>query len=86
MHRQTEPTLLADIGATNARFSLLANGVLGPVVNFEVAGFARFADAVADFLKTNGDQAPRAALLAVAGPVEGNRARLTNCPWIIDGT
>jgi glucokinase len=85
MHRQTEPTLLADIGATNARFSLLANGVLGPVVNFEVAGFARFADAVADFLKTNDDQAPGAALLAVAGPVEGERSRLTNCPWIIDG-
>lgn len=85
MHRQTEPTLLADIGATNARFSLLANGVLGPVVNLEVAGFARFADAVADFLRTKGDQAPRAALLAVAGPVEGERCRLTNCPWVIDG-
>jgi glucokinase len=85
MHRQTEPTLLADIGATNARFSLLANGVLGPVVNLEVAGFPRFADAVTDFLKTNGDQAPGSALLAVAGPVEGERSRLTNCPWIIDG-
>ena len=85
MHRQTAPTLLADIGATNARFSLLANGVLGPVVNFEVAGFPRFADAVADFLKTNGDQAPGSALLAVAGPVEAERSRLTNCPWIIDG-
>ncbi len=87
MHRRLAQTLLGDIGATNARFSLLTDGTLGPVTNFEVARYPRFADAVADFLQTHGERAPVTdALLAVAGPVEGDRARLTNCPWIIDGT
>jgi glucokinase len=81
-----EQTLLGDIGATNARFSLLANGALGPVAEFAVAGFARFPDVVAAFLSRQGDQAPVThALLAVAGPVEGGRCKLTNCSWIIDG-
>jgi len=45
-----ECVLLGDIGATNARFALLANGVLGAVSNFEVAKFARFADVIAIYL------------------------------------
>jgi glucokinase len=86
MHRRLAHTLLGDIGATNARLSLLADGTLGPVTNLEVARYPRFADAVADFLQARGGQAPLTdALLAVAGPVEGDRCRLTNCPWIIDG-
>jgi glucokinase len=86
MPRRLEQTLLGDIGATNARFALLANGALGPVSNFEVARYARFPDAVADFLKVHGDQVPVTdALLAIAGPVEGERCKLTNCSWIIDG-
>jgi glucokinase len=86
MHRRLVQTLLGDIGATNARFSLLMDGTLGPVTNLEVGRYARFADAVTDFLQTCGEQAPVTdALFAVAGPVEGDRCRLTNCPWIIDG-
>ena len=46
-----EQVLLGDIGATNARFALLANGAVGPVKSFDVARFAQFADAVATFLK-----------------------------------
>jgi glucokinase len=79
-------TLLGDIGATNARFALLRNGALGPVVNFEVAHYARFPDAVAEFIELHGDRVPVSdALIAVAGPVENERCKLTNCPWIIDG-
>ncbi len=78
-------SLLGDIGATNARFALLTDGALGPVRSFEVAGFARFADAAAVFLK---DHCPHVeigkAVLAVAGPVEDQRCVLTNCPWVID--
>src|SRR5258708_6750940 len=86
MPDQIDRTLLGDIGATNARFSLLAKGALGPVSNLEVARYARFTDAVAAFLSMHHDQAPvTRAQLAVAGPVEGERCRLTNCPWIIDG-
>jgi len=79
-------TLLGDIGATNARFSLLANGAFGPIANFEVARYARFPDVVAAFLDMRRDQAQVTdALFAVAGPVEGERSKLTNCAWIIDG-
>jgi glucokinase len=84
-HRPAQ-TLLGDIGATNARFSLLENGAIGAITNFEVARYAQFSDAVAAFLDGHRDQPPVTdALLAVAGPVEGVRCKLTNCPWIIDG-
>jgi glucokinase len=86
MQRPIEQTLVGDIGATNARFSLLANGALGPVRELEVARYARFPDAVADFLNDHGEPAQIThALLAVAGPVDGERCKLTNCPWTIDG-
>lgn len=77
--------LLGDIGATNARLALLSNGVLGPIDSFTVAEFARFADALDAFLERRGRQVPvPEALLAVAGPVAGDRCVLTNCPWTID--
>ena len=77
--------LLGDIGATNARFALLANGALGPVKSFDVASFARFADAAAIFLKDHCRQLEISnAVLAVAGPIEGERCVLTNCSWVID--
>jgi glucokinase len=86
MPRRIAQTLLGDIGATNARFSLLTNGALGSVANFEVARYPGFLDAVADFLKLHGERVPVSdALIAVAGPVEDERCKLTNCPWIIDG-
>ena len=79
------PTLLGDIGATNARFALVTDGVLGPVRSLEVAKFARFADAVTHFLRGHPGQARVShALLAIAGPVEGERCALTNCSWVID--
>jgi len=76
--------LLGDIGATNARFALLANGALGPVKSFDVARFGRFADAAATFLKDHCQQTKVTnAVLAVAGPIEGERCVLTNF-WVID--
>jgi glucokinase len=80
-----EHMLLGDIGATNARFALLSNGVLGPVDRVTVAEFARFTDAVDAFLERHcGHVSVRAALLAVAGPVDEGRCVLTNCPWTVD--
>ncbi len=77
--------LLGDIGATNARFALLADGQFGPVKSFDVAGFLRFTDAAAIFLKEHCDRAAvTEAVLAVAGPVEADRCVLTNCSWVID--
>src|SRR5262245_30385543 len=77
--------LLGDIGATNVRFALLSNGVLGPIKWFTVAEFPRFTDAVNAFLDYHCRQVSvREALLAVAGPVANDRCVLTNSAWTID--
>jgi glucokinase len=80
-----EHVLLGDIGATNARFALLADGILGPIKYFPVAEFPQFSDVVDAFF--NGERRPltvHRAALAVAGPVAEDRCVLTNCPWTID--
>jgi glucokinase len=80
-----ECILLGDIGATNARFALLTNGVLGAVSSFGIAKFGRFADVVATFLKDHCREfRVKQAVLAIAGPVKGERSFLTNCSWVID--
>jgi glucokinase len=75
--------LLGDIGATNARFVIASEGKLGTVRSFEVARFASFADALAAFLKEVSVTIV-SAVIAVAGPVKGQRAVLTNHSWIVD--
>src|SRR5499427_2782863 len=80
-----EHRLLADIGATNVRFALLSDGVIGPIKWFTVADFPRFADAVNAFLDCHCRHVSvRGALLAVAGPVANDRCVLTNSVWTID--
>jgi glucokinase len=75
--------LLGDIGATNARFAILANGVLGPVRRFDVANYPQFADVVTAFLNGSSHRVTH-ALLAVAGPIDSESCALTNCSWTID--
>jgi glucokinase len=76
--------LLADIGGTNARFALMTDG-LGAIRHLAVADFAAAKDAVATFLREEGAGVRVAgAVLAVAAPVEGERCRFTNSPWVID--
>jgi len=82
----TEPVLLADIGGTNARFALLQGETHGPLHRVRLDGFTGIAAAIASFLTAQGmTSPPRAAVLAVAGPVAGNRVRLTNRGWVVDG-
>ena len=80
-----ERVLLSDIGGTNARFALLNEGEIGPVERTKVADYATVADAIAAFLARHaaGDTTV-AAILDFAGPVENNRAALTNSSWTID--
>jgi glucokinase len=78
--------LLGDIGATNARFALLTDGLLGPVKWIAVARYPQFADAIEDFLQEQfRERLVENAMFAVAGPVEGERCNFTNCSWTIDG-
>jgi len=80
-----DSVLLGDIGATNARFSLLSNGNLNAISSFEVAKFGQFADVLAIFLKEHCSQTQiHQAFLAIAGPVIDERVPLTNSSWVID--
>src|SRR5258707_7090739 len=82
-----EHRLLGDIGATNVRFALLSNGVIGPIKWFTVADFPRFTDAVNAFVDGYCRQVSVCeALLAVAGPVANDRCVLTNSAWTIDAS
>jgi len=79
------PVLLGDIGGTNARFSILPSpddaAVHFPVVR--TASFVTIDDAIATAIAERPDLAPRTAVLAVAGPVDGDEIDLTNCDWIV---
>lgn len=78
------PILIGDIGGTNARFSILADANSEqehfPVV--QTANFETIDDAIKLILEKSKVQ-PRAAILAMAGPVQGDEIPLTNCDWVI---
>jgi glucokinase len=79
--------LVGDIGGTNARLALVAQGEREPSWErrYATADFGDFASVLATFIAETGT-AISAGCLAVAGPVsdDGRRARLTNLPWAID--
>lgn len=77
--------VVGDIGATNARFALIEDGVSGPIAWIKGADYPVFLDAVRAFTEPHGNPPLTGVLLAVAGPVENNRCRLTNRSWLIDG-
>lgn len=77
--------LIADIGATNARFALLDGGELAVSETYAVADFASPVEAARHFLSGPAKgHSPRRALIAAAGPVERGRITLTNAQWVVD--
>jgi len=77
--------LLADIGATNARFGLLAGTDIAASETYAVADYASPIEAARAFLAgpATGHR-PQRALIAAAGPVDGGRVVLTNAAWVVD--
>ena len=74
--------LVADIGGTNARFALAdTEGAVGPVATLPVRDYATFDAALDDALTKLAGDAPASAAIAVAGPVRGGMASLTNGAW-----
>jgi glucokinase len=75
--------LLADIGGTNARFALQAQGAAPAQVNVtRCADFASLEDAVESYLgKVRPDALPKRAAFAVASPIAGDQVAMTNHPW-----
>lgn len=86
------PTLLAgDIGGTKTLLSLYSGDGPQPELlvqeRFASAGWDDLAPMLNRFLADSGREGhppPQTACLAVAGPVQGGRARLTNLPWRLD--
>ena len=77
-----------DIGGTHARFALAEIGPdgtisLGEPATLHTSDHASFQTAWEDFARMQGGSLPRAAAIAIAGPVGGEVIRFTNNPWII---
>jgi glucokinase len=83
--RQTPNVLLADIGGTNARFAVLADGHIGKVVRMAVSDHASFPEALSAFLGGWPEAGkPDGAVLGASGVVRDGRCALTNNSWVID--
>jgi glucokinase len=85
-HAALRPSLIADVGATNARFAVVSpeGGLQRPRV-LSCEDFPTLHGAIAAYLE---DELPltdvrqlEVAALAIAGPVTGDQVALTNHPW-----
>ncbi|MBD0413589.1 glucokinase [Oryzicola mucosus] len=79
------PILIGDIGGTNARFAVVdgPDAPDGAPVVVRTADFSTIDDAIKAIAEKRDGPAPRSAILAVAGPVNGDEIPLTNCPWVV---
>ncbi|MDB5687499.1 MAG: glucokinase [Rhizorhabdus sp.] len=77
-----------DLGGTNARFALAdlhedRRPTLGEARKYKTADYPDLASAWRAFARDSGVDLPKAASIAIAGPVEGDLIRFTNSPWVI---
>jgi glucokinase len=79
------PILIGDIGGTNARFALLVDPHAEPKTfdTVQTAAFATIDEAIQAAVLDKTSLQPRTAVLAVAGPVDGDAIALTNCAWVV---
>ena len=73
--------LIADIGATNARFAIADDQGFYEQKVLKCEDFPTIIDAVDSYLSTIGAQKPKLAAFAVAGPVSNDTFEMTNNPW-----
>jgi glucokinase len=79
------PILIGDIGGTNARFSILIDAYAEPKAfpNVRTADYPTIDDAIQAVVLDKTSVQPRSAILAVAGPIDGDEIDLTNCDWVV---
>ncbi|UIK05738.1 glucokinase [Neorhizobium galegae] len=79
------PILIGDIGGTNARFSILldADAEPKPFPNVRTADYPTIDDAIQKIVLDRSSVQPRSAILAIAGPIDGDEIDLTNCDWVV---
>ncbi|MFT7558748.1 MAG: glucokinase [Flavobacteriales bacterium] len=80
------PYIVADIGGTNARFALVTEKqgdryVIENVNILQGANYARLEDALAAYIDGLAGIKPKAACIAIAGPVKGDLISMTNLAW-----
>lgn len=80
------PVLVADIGGTNARFSLVddENAPTRMCGKTATADHPDICSAIREVVMDGSGLTPRTAIIAVAGPVTGDRIPLTNAAWVIE--
>lgn len=77
--------LLADIGGTNARFAILADGMVREIARMAVTDYRSFTAVLNAYLgKLPAAGSIRAAILAIPGPIQNGRCELTNNSWVVD--
>ena len=79
------PVLIGDIGGTNARFAILLDAYAEPkeFPGVRTADFPSLDAAIEAAVLDKTSVRPRSALLAVAGPVDGDEIALTNHGWVV---
>jgi glucokinase len=78
-----EPGLVADIGATNARFAVVQpDGSLAHTRVVALEDYSSISDAIAAYLGSeNLPEKPVQAAIGIASPVTGDQVTMTNHPW-----
>ena len=79
--RAQSAILLADIGGTKTRLALGRSGGLGKIKSLFNDGVPDLQELLERELAAAGKNRPTAAVLAVAGPVDGDHIALTNRAW-----
>ncbi|WP_117192965.1 glucokinase [Rhizobium terrae] len=79
------PILIGDIGGTNARFSILIDAYAEPkpFPNVRTADYPTIDEAIQKVVLDTSSVQPRSAILAIAGPIDGDEIDLTNCDWVV---
>jgi len=79
------PILIGDIGGTNARFAVLVDSYAEPK-SFPIiatADYETIDEAIQKGVLDRTSVQPKTAILAVAGPIDGDEVDLTNCHWVV---
>lgn len=79
------PILIADIGGTNARFAIVVDAFAEPKTfpTIKAADYASLDEAIQTHVLDRTSLIPLAAVLAVAGPTDGDEIDLTNSDWVV---
>jgi glucokinase len=78
----TQPAIVADLGATNARFALLDEDGVSHVEILRVSDHPSLASATGAYLDIiDPEKPPRLSAIAIASPITGDYVEMTNHAW-----